>query len=541
MLSMAAPGAVFAAPTPAPTATSAPQRAPSIAGSPTAAQPVRPTPATPTPTSTATQQSTATATPDPTPTSTSTPTQTPAPDRQPAVELSPSPSPEADADAPQNSDEVEASVDWRAFVPTDVADHLATMDRAARQSNCGVPWQLLAAIARVESDFGRNMGTSSAGAIGYGQFLPSSWQTFGGAGNAYDYRDALPAIALYLCQSGLERDPRTALFAYNHADWYVDLVLDLAVRYDRLAPGAPTPDVLSVGPAEQDASPMHYAAGRDVRQQSRARTVDDTVRWLGVPWRGRTPGQPIAAAALQTTTLSMLRQAEIGRADVSALSGAGTSEDLGTFSNAAWDAGLLALPESGPQWTVSELRQHLDRGQPVVVFVGSRGLPGHPPGEDNGEQPLVLIGSTQDGFVYSDPSFSSSLGYGLQVSETDLVTVWDAATRPRQALAFVPRPNLPARQAHIAEAQEPQVVARVLATSTSVPVAVVPTSTATVALPTPTDVVITTAAPVAAPGTEVAATEPSRPADWSWTALVGVGAIGLGTLVIRLRRARRSS
>src|SRR5579864_1783384 len=163
---------------------------------------------------------------------------------------------------------------------------------------CGVPWQLLAAIARVESDFGRNMSTSSAGAIGYGQFLPSSWQAFGSEGNAYDYRDALPAIALYLCQAGLERDPRVALFAYNHADWYVDMVLDLAVRYDRMAPGAPTPDVLDVGPSQQQATaPLHYAAGRDVRLQSHARSVSGGVRWLGVPWWGRTPGQPIATDA----------------------------------------------------------------------------------------------------------------------------------------------------------------------------------------------------------------------------------------------------
>src|SRR5205823_7988630 len=113
----------------------------------------------------------------------------------------------------------EATVHWAAFVPTDTADHLATMDRAARESDCGVPWQLLAAIARVESDFGRNMATSTAGAIGYGQFLPSSWGAFGSDGNVYDYRDALPAIAHYLCQAVLERDSWAALFAYNQAYW----------------------------------------------------------------------------------------------------------------------------------------------------------------------------------------------------------------------------------------------------------------------------------------------------------------------------------
>ena len=38
----------------------------------------------------------------------------------------------------------------------------------------GVPWQVLAAINKVESNFGRNMGPSSAGAIGWMQFMPST-------------------------------------------------------------------------------------------------------------------------------------------------------------------------------------------------------------------------------------------------------------------------------------------------------------------------------------------------------------------------------
>src|SRR5207302_6166610 len=136
---------------------------------------------------------------------TATPSNTPMPTPRPTPALAAVDGSSEDA---TTDDQVEAAVDWRAFVPTDTADHLATMDRAARDSGCGVPWHLLAAIARVESDFGRNMATSSAGAVGYGQFLPSSWHSFGNAGNVYDYRDALPAIATYLCQSGLERDPR---------------------------------------------------------------------------------------------------------------------------------------------------------------------------------------------------------------------------------------------------------------------------------------------------------------------------------------------
>ncbi len=540
MLSIAAPAAALAAPTPAPTATSAPQRAPAVVGSPSPAPQVQPTATPPPPTPSATPTSAATATPPPTSTAVASPSATPAPDRYPAVDASPSPSPEEDATAPENSDEVEAAVDWQAYVPTDVADHLATMDRAARESNCGVPWQLLAAIARVESDFGRNMATSSAGAIGYGQFLPSSWQAYGNAGNAYDYRDALPAIAQYLCQAGLERDPRVALYAYNHADWYVDLVLDLAVRYDRLAPGGPTPDVLSVNPSQQDAAPMHYADGRDLRLQSRARSVNSSVQWLGVPWRGRTPGQPISAAALETTTLSMLQLNVFGRADVPTLTDAAASDNLDALSEAAWDAGLLALPGDASVWTTSELRRHLSLGQPVVVFVGSRGLPGHPPGEDIGEQPLVLIGTTETGFVYSDPTFASSLGYGLQLSETDLLTAWDAATRPRQALAFIPRPRPQTQQAHIAQADLPDPIARVAPTLPPAPLYLRPTEAPALEASTPTPFAASSGEPVAAETparvTDTAASAPA--ADWSWTVLLGLVAISGGTLAVRLWRAR---
>lgn len=124
------------------------------------------------------------------------------------------------------------------------ADQLAVMQQAA--SICGLPWQILAAVARVESDFGRNMATSSAGAIGYGQFLPSTWAAYGNGGNPYDYHDALPAMARYLCASGAPSDIRAALFAYNHADWYVDQVLAIAIQYGYGQSSAPTNRVVEL-------------------------------------------------------------------------------------------------------------------------------------------------------------------------------------------------------------------------------------------------------------------------------------------------------
>jgi murein DD-endopeptidase MepM/ murein hydrolase activator NlpD len=98
----------------------------------------------------------------------------------------------------------------------------------------GVNWQVLAAINKVESNFGRNMGPSSAGAIGWMQFMPSTWERWGvdangdGIADPWNAEDAVTAAARYLAASGGETDVSRAVFSYNHAQWYVDEVLQLA-------------------------------------------------------------------------------------------------------------------------------------------------------------------------------------------------------------------------------------------------------------------------------------------------------------------------
>ena len=52
------------------------------------------------------------------------------------------------------------------------AEHPVVMQQVAAVA--GVPWQVLAAIAKVESGFGAKMGPSSAGALGYFQFMPAT-------------------------------------------------------------------------------------------------------------------------------------------------------------------------------------------------------------------------------------------------------------------------------------------------------------------------------------------------------------------------------
>jgi murein DD-endopeptidase MepM/ murein hydrolase activator NlpD len=97
-----------------------------------------------------------------------------------------------------------------------------------------VPWQVLAAINKVESNFGRNMGPSSAGAIGWMQFMPSTWERWGvdadgdGIANPWSPDDAIASAARYLAACGGATDISRAVFGYNHAQWYVDEVLQLA-------------------------------------------------------------------------------------------------------------------------------------------------------------------------------------------------------------------------------------------------------------------------------------------------------------------------
>jgi soluble lytic murein transglycosylase-like protein len=105
----------------------------------------------------------------------------------------------------------------------------------------GVPWEVLAAINEIETDYGRNARTSSAGAVGWMQFLPSTWKQYGvdanrdGVADPGNPIDAVFAAARYLRAAGANGDLRGAIFAYNHAEWYVDSVLERA----RLIGGMP--------------------------------------------------------------------------------------------------------------------------------------------------------------------------------------------------------------------------------------------------------------------------------------------------------------
>jgi cell wall-associated NlpC family hydrolase len=103
----------------------------------------------------------------------------------------------------------------------------------------GIPWEVLAAINKVETNFGQNLGPSSAGAVGWMQFMPSTWARWGvdangdGVADPNNPTDAIFSAARYLAGCGGQFDIARAVYCYNHATWYVNEVLGLAAMYSR--------------------------------------------------------------------------------------------------------------------------------------------------------------------------------------------------------------------------------------------------------------------------------------------------------------------
>jgi Transglycosylase SLT domain len=126
------------------------------------------------------------------------------------------------------------------------ADYLTRYITAA-QTCPGLPWPILAGIGKVESDHGQSdlpgvhSGANAAGAEGPMQFLPGTFGEFavnadpGQPLSPYDPADAIYTAARMLCADGARGGGTAgieqAIFAYNHARWYVSEVLSWARTY----------------------------------------------------------------------------------------------------------------------------------------------------------------------------------------------------------------------------------------------------------------------------------------------------------------------
>ena len=243
---------------------------------------------------------------------------------------------------------------------------------------------VLAAINEVESDFGRSQlpgvhsGTNSAGAAGPMQFLLSTWRRYGvdgdrdGRADVYDPADAIYAAARYLRASGAPHDWYGAIFAYNHADWYVAKVLRIARSFGDPGPIAETTCATS-GSADLkravrlDAPRAFKAIPRSLMAPGYTVESVDARIWPDVIW------------VLRRYRLRVIAAREAGHNT----HGDGTAVDMipagDSRSQAAWDrsAGRLAhdlgwRPECGASG--SRPVCHL---VPAIQFIGYDGYPNH--------------------------------------------------------------------------------------------------------------------------------------------------------------------
>jgi Transglycosylase SLT domain len=240
---------------------------------------------------------------------------------------------------------------------------------------------ILAAINEVETDFGTNMGPSSAGAIGWMQFMPESWETYGvdadgdGRKDPSDPWDAIFAAARLLQAAGAPEDWHGAIFSYNHAEWYVEEVEAAAERL-----GGTGSEVLSVAESTgcASAAPSGVIVNEVVRLFApRAFKPLPARLWVdgGSPESVDARIWPDAVWLLETYDLRVTAARESGHET----HGDGTAMDM--------------VPASGRGWGETALRAALDLGwipscgasgsAPVcplvaaIQFIGYNGYPGH--------------------------------------------------------------------------------------------------------------------------------------------------------------------
>ncbi len=141
----------------------------------------------------------------------------------------------------------------------------------------GLDWTVIAGTYSVETDFGRldapgvRSGENAAGAGGPGQFLKDTWRRYGvdgdgdGIKDRYNPADAIPSTANLFRQNGAPPDYPRAVFAYNHASWYVDEVLARAARYRGAAEADPeVAQAVAVADVSADACATRAPEGRRI-------------------------------------------------------------------------------------------------------------------------------------------------------------------------------------------------------------------------------------------------------------------------------------
>jgi soluble lytic murein transglycosylase-like protein len=220
----------------------------------------------------------------------------------------------------------------------------------------GVPWQILAAINEIETNYGTDLSVSSAGALGWMQFMPATWLQYGvdalnaGYADPYNPVDAVFAAARYLRAAGAPQNLRAAILAYNHSTEYVDSVLlraRLISSYPRpviasltgLVDGRPpvTGKQLAWDPVSPPKVPSSSSAtaGASAVAKPPAATAPGASRTPGAP-KAPAPGEAAKAASAPAEPRQLIDLRSAPDADVVAVQagrvvGLGASHKLGKY------------------------------------------------------------------------------------------------------------------------------------------------------------------------------------------------------------------
>ena len=343
----------------------------------------------------------------------------------------------------------------------------------------GVPWQVLAAINKIESNFGQNMGPSSAGALGWMQFIPSSWMRWGmdgdgnGVADPWNPEDGVYSAARYLAATGAHDDLERAIFAYNHAQWYVDDVMELAATFgdDPFALGSPSLVSPTVGTAGLEQARQ--------RIQSLTRTIDrlgaklDRLSWerLEVERKAGNPNLTLkqfnrldrelrrisdAENDARAAQERLAAEADEARTALAALQSQSSTVGTGIVGGAQPSIGGFVFPVGGGPEIVSVAHDHHDypaadiaapEGTPLYALADSTVVNAFPEGGGRCGIGFTLRLESGVNFVYCHLSYlephvvpGAGLAAGAPVGR---VGSTGNSTGPHLHLAFVPSSSYP--------------------------------------------------------------------------------------------------
>jgi hypothetical protein len=247
-----------------------------------------------------------------------------------------------------------------------------------------VPWQVLAAVNEIETDYGRNLSISSAGAVGWMQFLPSTWKRWGvdangdGIADPYNPVDAVFSAARYLQAAGAGRDLRRAVFAYNHAWWYVQSVLLRA----KLIGGMPSQLIGALSGLVQGRFPV----------AAKARYADDAVERLATRRvSGANAAVPVDSGSQTATSIFAAERSPVIAVNDGKVIAIGRNRRLGRYlklqdatGNVYTYANLGSVPRVYPvpkpvRVTAAQIARQLSRPPAAPTQAASAGIQQPPP------------------------------------------------------------------------------------------------------------------------------------------------------------------